>query len=137
MNNSVAGTDKYVVDIYVSPANVVNVYVDGDNGISIQECVKISRLIESYFDRDIEDYELRVSSPGLDKPFKILRQYKKYISREIEVVTNDNKTLKGVLLTVSENGFRIERKKSKKIKESFIEEYLFDDIKEAKPFVAF
>ncbi len=137
VNKSITGTDKFLVDISVSSTNVVEVFVDGDNGISIQECVKISRLIESSFDRDVEDYELRVSSPGLNKPFKMIRQYKKYVNREIEVVNNDDKKVKGVLKSVSENGFELERKKGKKEKERVLEEYLFDNIKEAKPFVGF
>jgi len=137
VNESVTGTDKFLVDISVSSANVVDVFVDGDNGISIQECVKISRLIESSFDREVEDYELRVSSPGLSKPFKMIRQYKKYLNREIEIINNDDKKVKGVLKSVSENGFELERKKDKKGKEIILEEYLFDGIKVAKPFVGF
>lgn len=137
VNESVTGTDKFLVDISVSSANVVDVFVDGDNGISIQECVKISRLIESSFDREVEDYELRVSSPGLSKPFKMIRQYKKYLNREIEIINNDDKKVKGVLKSVSENGFELERKKDKKGKEIILEEYLFNGIKVAKPFVGF
>lgn len=137
VNRAISGSDKFLVDISVSSANVVDVFVDGDNGISIQECVKISRLIESSLDREVEDYELRVSSPGLSKPFKMIRQYKKYVNREIEVVNKDDKKVKGVLKSVSENGFKLERKKGKKGKEIVLEEYLFDDIKEAKPFIGF
>ncbi len=133
----VNGTDKFLVDISVSSSNVVDVYVDGDSGISIQECVKISRLIESEFDREVADYELRVSSPGLDKPFKLLRQYKKYVNREIEVLSADDKKIDGILKSVSENGFELERKKGKKGKEVVLEEYFFDDIKGAKPFLGF
>ena len=137
VNESVTGTDKFLVDISVSSTNVVDVFVDGDNGISIQECVKISRLIESSFDREVEDYELRVSSPGLNRPFKMIRQYKKYVNREIAVVNSDDKKVKGVLKSVSDNGFKFERKKGKKGKEIVVEEYLFDGIKEAKPFIRF
>ena len=137
VNESVTGTDKFLVDISVSSTNVVDVFVDGDNGISIQECVKISRLIESSFDREVEDYELRVSSPGLNRPFKMIRQYKKYVNREIAVVNSDDKKVKGVLKSVSDNGFKLERKKGKKGKEIVVEEYLFDGIKEAKPFIGF
>ena len=72
--NHLEGSDKFLVDIEISSTNVIDVYVDGDNGISIGECVQVSRLIESAFDRDEEDYELRVSSPGLDSPFKLLKQ---------------------------------------------------------------
>lgn len=137
VNESVEGSDKFLVEVSVSSANVVDVFVDGDDGISIRECVKISRLIESTFDREIEDYELRVSSPGLSRPFKMIRQYKKYVDREIIVVTNEDKKINGMLKSVSDNGFQLERKKGKKGKEIVLEEYLFDNIKEAKPYVGF
>jgi len=137
VNESVEGSDKFLVELSVSSANVVDVFVDGDNGISIKECVKISRLIESSFDREIEDYELRVSSPGLSRPFKMIRQYKKYLDKEIIVATAEDKKIKGVLKSVSDNGFQLELKKGKKGKEIVLDEYLFDNIKEAKPYVGF
>lgn len=137
VNEHVEGTDKFLVDITVSSANAVDVYVDGDNGISIKECVKISRLIESAFDREVEDYELRVSSAGLTRPFKLLRQYKKYIDREIEVVTIGDKKVKGILKSVTDNGFELELKKGNKGKETVVEAHLFDEIKGAKPFIGF
>ena len=137
VNESVEGSDRFLVEVSVSSANVVDVFVDGDNGISIKECVKISRLIESTFDREIEDYELRVSSPGLSRPFKMIRQYKKYIDREIIIVTNEGDKIKGVLKSVSENGIDLELKKGKKGKEIILEEFLFDGIKESKPYVGF
>lgn len=135
VNESVAGTDKFLVEISISSSNVVDVFVDGDNGISIQECVKISRLIESSFDREVEDYELRVSSPGLNRPFKMIRQFEKYVNREIEVVSKDDKKVMGVLKSLSEDSFELEQRKGKKGKEIILEKYLFDGIKEAKPFI--
>lgn len=137
VNDHVIGTDKFLVEISVSSSNVVDVFVDGDEGISIQECVKISRLIESTFDREIEDYELRVSSPGLSRPFKMIRQYKKYVDREIFIVTNEGDKVKGVLKSVSEKGIELELKKGKKGKEIILKEFLFDGIKESKPYVGF
>lgn len=137
VNDHVDGTDKFLVDISVSAGNVVDVFVDGDEGISIKECVKISRLIESAFDREIEDYELRVSSAGLTKAFKLIRQYKKYLNREIEVADLDNKKVIGILKSVSDSGFELELKKGKKSKEVILEEFSFDAIKGAKPYIGF
>ncbi|MEZ5199143.1 MAG: hypothetical protein R2764_23010 [Bacteroidales bacterium] len=95
VNRFVEGTDQYLVDIHITSTNVIDVYVDSDRGISIKECVKISRLIEGSYDREVEDFELRVSSPGLDQPFKIRRQYNKYVNKEIEVLTKDQKRSTG------------------------------------------
>lgn len=137
VNEHVEGTDKFLVDISVSAGNVVDIFVDGDEGISIKECVKISRLIEAGFDREIEDYELRVSSAGLTKPFKLLRQYKKYLNREIEVADLENKKILGILKSISESGFELELKKGKKNKEVVLKEFSFDAIKGAKPYIGF
>ena len=88
-------------------------------------------------DRDVEDFELRVSSPGLNKSFILLRQYKKYINREIELITKEGKVLKGILKSVSEEGVKLERSVGNKIKNKAIEEIVFDEIKESKPVILF
>ncbi|OQX76430.1 MAG: hypothetical protein B6D61_08815 [Bacteroidetes bacterium 4484_249] len=137
VKNHIEETDKFLVEVDVSKGNVINVYVDGDNGISIDECVKISRIIESEFDREVEDYELRVSSPGLDRPFKLLRQYKKYIGKEIKVTTNERENVIGVLKSFSENGINVEKKTGKKGKDLVEEKFRFDEISSAKPVVTF
>ncbi len=98
----IENTDQFLVDVEVKGGNVINVFVDGDNGISIGQCSKISRHIEASLNRDEEDYDLRVSSPGLDRPFKSKRQYLKYIGRDIEVDITDGKPLKGKLLSYTD-----------------------------------
>lgn len=137
VNNHLEGTDKFLVGIDVSSTNVVDVFVDGDHGISIGECVKISRLIESSLDRDQEDFELRVSSPGLDKPFKLLRQYRKYIGKNIRIDLKEGKPMKVKLLEVDEEGIHIERSAGKKGKEVITEKISFRDLKSAKPEISF
>ncbi len=131
------GTDKFLVEVEVSSGNVVDVFVDGDEGISISECVSISRHIESNFDRDLEDYELRVSSPGLTKPFAMLRQYKKYVNRDIKIKLADGRKELGKLISITEETITLEMLKGKKKKESVTEEFQFDDVKEAKPVISF
>jgi len=86
-----------VVDIEVKPANKFTVFLESLNGITISDCVKVSRHIEQHFNRDEEDYELNVSSAGLDKPLKAPLQFIKNIGRVAEVITADDKKLKGVL----------------------------------------
>ncbi|MCF8369502.1 MAG: ribosome assembly cofactor RimP [Bacteroidales bacterium] len=136
VSNSLKGSTKFVVDIHVSPTNVVDIIVDSDEGISIGECVKISRLIESNFDRDLEDYELRVLSPGLDQPFKLLRQYKKYLGKPVRVKTRDNELLKGVLIEVEEDYIELEVKKKKKEAAEKMKIF-FNNIDQAKPEILF
>jgi ribosome maturation factor RimP len=133
----IAGTDKFLVDIKVSSTNVIDVFVDGDQGISISECVKITRHLEKTFDRDQEDYELHVSSPGLTKPFVLRRQYQKYINRDIKLVTIDDEKKQGTLKSVNDDEIELEQKVGKKGKEIKLEKLLFENIKEAKPVISF
>ncbi|MFU8842752.1 MAG: ribosome assembly cofactor RimP [Bacteroidales bacterium] len=131
------GSDKFLVEVNVSVINIVDVTLDGDQGITIGECASLSRRIEAEFDRDLEDYELRVSSPGLDKPFVLHRQFKKYINRPIRIELTDGQKWKGVLLAMNEEGIQLERivdKKSKETEKSFIP---FGILKLAKPEIVF
>jgi len=137
VGNYLEGTDKFLVDVDISKGNIINVFVDGDKGISIDECANISKYVEMQLNRDVEDFELRVSSPGIDQPFKLLRQYKKYINREIELITKEGKVLKVILKSVSEEGVKLESKVGKKMKNKAIEEIVFDEIKESKPVILF
>ena len=132
----IGGTDKFLVEVEVSKGNVIDVYVDGDEGISIRECVKISRHIESNFDRDLEDFELRVSSPGLTRPFKLRRQYDKYINREIKVKLAGGAEQKGKLLEFNDDYLVLETKAGKK-KEAKVIEIPFSEVEEGKPVISF
>jgi ribosome maturation factor RimP len=78
---------NFIVDIIVKQGNKIIVLLDNDNGVSIGDCVSMSRHIESNLDREKEDFELSVMSPGLSEPFKIVRQYQKNIDKQVDVVT--------------------------------------------------
>lgn len=91
------GTSFFPVDVKVKPGNKIEVYVDGDNGIGIKDCVAISRHIEANLNRDVEDYSLEVSSPDATKPLTMVRQYHKHIGKEIEIALVDGTTLNGRL----------------------------------------
>jgi ribosome maturation factor RimP len=127
----------FLVEVQVKKGNVVNVFIDSDKGVNIDDCVKITRLIESTYDRDIEDYELRVSSPGIERPFVMNRQYNKYLEREIAVITNAEIKKEGILKSISDEGIEMAVKMGKKEKEISLEKILFSDIKEAKAVISF
>jgi ribosome maturation factor RimP len=137
VNDYLGDGDKFLVEVNVNHKNIVNVLVDGDEGMPISECVKVSREIESRYDRDVEDYELRVSSPGLDKPFKLLRQYKKYVGKEIEVLANDEEKKTGVLKSLTNKEIALEMSVGKKKKEKVLVTIPFEGILEAKPVISF
>ncbi len=132
------GSDKFLVEVKVSTGNKISVILDGDESITIDDCIQVSRFIESSLDREVEDFELSVSSAGLDQPFKLKRQYKKYLNKEVSVVTSEGKKHTGTLTRVSDQKIllQIPANKKKKTKELDIE-ILFSDIKETKGVISF
>lgn len=108
------GTEYYLVDIKTTPNNIISVEIDSFQGVSIGFCADLNRHIESNFDREVEDYELEVSSAGLTEPFKVLKQYEKNIGNEVEVLTKNGKKYSGILAEANENEFAIEIEKTEK-----------------------
>ena len=96
---------NYLVDVTVAPGNVIEVEIDNDENVNIDDCVTLSRYLNSQLDRETEDYELTVSSTGLTSPFKTLRQYKKYEGRTIEVLSKGGQKLSGILKSSDDAGF--------------------------------
>jgi ribosome maturation factor RimP len=86
------------------------VEVDKPEGITIDECVTISRAIESGLNRETEDFELEVSSPGLTEPFKVMEQYRKNCGRSVDVVKRDGQKINGLLQHVDDDGIVLEVK---------------------------
>lgn len=115
VEQAIAGSDIFLVDVAVTPANAVTVELDSMKGLDIETCARITREIESRVDRDIEDYELEVGSAGLTAPFKVTAQYVKNIGNDIEVLTRDGRKLTGRLVEVNEPSFTIEI--TRKVKE--------------------
>ena len=107
ISSQLEGTSLFMVDLSVSKDNDIQVVIDSDEPLSIEECEKLTRAIESEFDRDLEDYTLEVGSAGLTSPLKVPRQYKKYIGRDVEVVLSDGKKLIGMLKEAGDDSFTI------------------------------
>lgn len=129
-----AGTDKFLVDVLIQPGNRISVFVDGDHGVSIDDCRNISRSLVKMLIMEDEDVELSVSSPGLDRPLKLLRQYHKNIGREMEIITVGGEKVEGILSNVVDSGVEIisPSKGKKKQEEQKNISLLFKDIKAAK-----
>ena len=107
IDSSLAGTDKFLVDLKISTDNRINVAIDGDNGITIDDCIELSRTIENSLDRDVEDFELNVASAGLDSPLKLKRQYRKNVGRELTVTTFDGETVEGKLIDANDDNITL------------------------------
>jgi ribosome maturation factor RimP len=129
--------DMFLVEIRVKPTNNIKVFIDADSGISIEKCISVNRALYKKMEESglfpNGDFSLEVSSPGLDEPLKLFRQYKKNIGRNVEVITKDGQRKEGKLLEVSEDGFIVEETKGKNKKKEVINHtFLFDHIKTTK-----
>ncbi len=107
--------EAFVVEVKVSPTNRIYVEIDSINGLSIDYCVIISKLIESQIDREQEDFELEVSTSSISAPFKVFNHYKKNIGREVELITLDNIKRTGVLKEVTTDNFTLENEALQKV----------------------
>ncbi|MBS1665225.1 MAG: ribosome maturation factor [Bacteroidetes bacterium] len=132
----------FLVDIRIKPTNNLKVFIDGDQGISIEKCVQYNRALYKKLEESglfpTGDFSLEVSSPGLDEPLKLLRQYKKNVGRLVELVLQDGTKKEGRLMEVSEDGIIVEETKGKNKKKEVINHtFLFDNIKTTKIQVVF
>ena len=139
IHEAISGTEAFLVEVTVNQGNFIRVFLDEPNGISMDECVRISKVIEAGIDRETEDFDLQVSSPGLENPLRVNKQYIKNIGRELKVETNDKKRIVGELLEVETTGITLNAKvkvKAKGSKKSKIEfqaiNLKFENIKSAK-----
>lgn len=94
--------DLFLIDLKISAGDDITVILDGDNGVSLQDCLDASRAIEFNMDREEHDFSLQVMSAGLSEPLATPRQFVKNIGREIEVLLNDSTKTEGELAKVDE-----------------------------------
>jgi ribosome maturation factor RimP len=132
------GTDKFLVEVKVRTGNRILVFVESDTLLTIDDCAGLSKFIESHLDRETEDFELSVSSPGIDLPYRNFRQYVKNVGRQVSVVSNDGIKHEGTLTAADENGMELlEVTKIKKVTTETKHRFLYTDIKETKEIINF
>lgn len=135
----------FVVSLTISPTNVIVVELDKyEGGVSVKDCMSVSRNIEHNLDREEEDFELSVTSAGLDKGLRVFAQYKKNIGREVDVKLEDGTAITGLMIDATPEQItlqteRKERIEGKKKKETIVEDHTFtmDQIKETKIVISF
>ena len=140
VEEGIAGTDIFVVDISVSPANAIKVVLDADSGLSIDKCVAVSRQVEHNLDRDAEDFSLEVTSFGLTQPLKLKRQYIKNTGRNMKLQLNDGTVFTGKLVEVDGDSLHLIKSLTKKeVKEGVDPAFVVElqDVKEAKVEISF
>ena len=107
--------DYFLVEVIISPDDKIVVEIDHKEGVWIEDCVELSRYIESRLNREDEDYELEVGSAGIGQPFKVLQQYVNHIGKEVEVLAKDGRKHCGILKGADEQQFTVTVQK--KVKE--------------------
>lgn len=109
--------EYFAVSVRIKPTNNIKVFVDGDNGITIEKCVRFNRklykLVEESGMYPEGEFSLELSSPGVDEPLKFNRQYVKNIGRFVEVTFLDDTRKEGKLLTVTEADILLEQTEGK------------------------
>jgi len=138
VNEHLAGTDKFLVEVFIKSINRIYIFIDGDHGVTIKDCVELSRFVEKQFDRESTDFELNVSSAGADQPIRLPRQYLKNIGRSLQVKLSEDITISGQLEVVDEKGITLLTKGDKKKKTAPETLNLsFEQIVESKVIISF
>ena len=144
VEEKLASSDNFLVDVVIKPGNLIVIEIDNDEGVCIDDCAELSRYVESYLDREVEDFELEVGSAGITSPFKVLRQYVKNIGNEVEMLLKNGTKLSGVLKDANESGVVVTIEKQVKPegakRKITVEEdlsYTFEEIKYTKYLIRF
>lgn len=136
--------ELFLIDFSISSDSKIMVTIDGDNGVTLQDCINVSRAIEHNLDREEEDFALEVASAGATAALKFIRQYNKNIGRKLKVVTLGQEKYEATLDSVAENSIVLKWKtrepkpvgKGKVTVEKEVE-IPFDQIKEANVIISF
>ena len=141
VNEALADSDRFLVEVKVKPSNVIEVLIDSDTAVTIDNCVDVSRFIESKLDRDVEDFELSVMSYGLTGALKLDRQLQKYVGKDVEVKTKESGKVHGKLISFNAEKVEIMPAPKKSSKKKPVEEpanLFFERTKvEIKPTIIF
>jgi len=129
--------ELFLIDMTITDSYKIIVTLDGDNGVQLQDCIDISRMVENNLDREEQDFALEVASAGVSLPLKLVRQYRKNIGRTLKIKTS-SQTIEAKLLEVSDENITVEwssrePKKIGKGKETVLhnEKIAYSDIIEA------
>ena len=144
VEEKISGTDMFIVEIQVKPGNKIEIFIDRDSGLALEDCLGVSRHVEGNLDREIEDYALDVSSPGVGRPLKLKRQYFKNIGRTISIKMTDGTEMEGTLTAADEDKITVHTRTREEVPgkkgKKWVErdnEVGFDMIKETKIVISF
>lgn len=135
-------SDIFLVSVRIKPTNNIKVFLDADSGLSIDKCIKINRAMYRTIEEEAwypdGNFSLEVSSPGVDEPLKMLRQYKKNVGRNLEVVFADDTKIEGKLTDAGEAGIQLQYTEGKNKKAvTHTKDIAFSEIKQATVLISF
>ncbi|HHV00525.1 MAG TPA: hypothetical protein PK005_04775 [Bacteroidales bacterium] len=134
----ISGTGIFPVDVRLSSTGRITVLIDRMDGVTIDDCAMLSRQISNDLGEEAGNYELNVSSPGLDMPLLVPQQFIKNEGRMVDVVTNEGERFKGIMMNVTAGGFDLEteKKRGKEIAGT-VRSFNFEDVKSVKVSISF
>jgi ribosome maturation factor RimP len=135
----------FIVDLRISSSNQINVELDKYEGnVSVDDCIRVSRNVEHNLDRDEQDFELHVSSAGLDKGLRVFAQYKKNIGRDVKVKRKEGGKIEGTLIDATEEQIVVQNSRKEKIegkkkKQTIVEDHIIpmSNVLETKIVISF
>jgi ribosome maturation factor RimP len=138
------GTPGFIVDVRVGEGNSISILLDDDDSTNITSCIALSKHLEDELDRDVEDFSLDVSSPGLDQPLKMQRQFQKNIGREVQLKVSNAGKIEGELISATEETVTIKTREKMRVEgrkaREWVEEestYVLSDLDWTKVQVSF
>ena len=144
VNEWLEDKEYFLVDVAISLDNKIVVEIDHAEGVWIDDCVELSRFIESKLNREEEDFELEVGSAGIGQPFKVLKQYLNHVGREVEVLTKEGKKMEGILKEADAEKFVVTVQKKVKPegakRPKLVDEdiaFMYDEVKYTKYLTSF
>jgi ribosome maturation factor RimP len=141
-NQHFQGTAHFVLDVRLNARlnpPKVTVIVDGDAGITIDDCANLSRTLSEAMDQQnvLDDYTLEVTTPGIDQPLRLPRQYAKHVGRNLKVELKDNTVVRGKLLAADADGIALEEEKKDKKTAPIIQKLTFEQIQKTLVMISF
>ena len=136
VNEVLEDQKSFMVFLELKEGNSILLHADSFEGMTFERLKMINRKIESMLDREVEDFSIVVSSPGLDQPLKVHKQYLLNVNRSLRVTLQDRETIIGKLTDVNDDKITLVTKPSKKVK-SETHSVAFQDILEAKVEIEF
>ncbi|MGE0636302.1 MAG: ribosome assembly cofactor RimP [Bacteroidia bacterium] len=142
VEEKIKGTELFIVEVKVSGGNRISIALDRPTKLNVGDCAEVSRFVEAGLNRDLEDFEITVSSPGLEQPLRVLNQFLKHQGRNVRVVLKDGRLLRGKMTAANQEGITLEvfRENKKKNKEQTQNEPVnlkYPEIKETKIEITF